>query len=172
MLLLQIIATMISTAKLERNNLPFTIENIPKGEFNWNIYEITPPCYVINICILYRLYFKQHDFLKEKVIGYPHANFHHATTFGCRNIAFQIWQWIFIWWYAFVIRSDNMSDKIAYNNTVTSQWARWRFKSPASWLFAQPFIQVQIKENIKAPRHWPLRGEFTGDQWIPCTKGQ
>ena len=29
-----------------------------------------------------------------------------------------------------------------------------------------------IKENIKAPRHWPLCGELIGDQWIPCTKGQ
>ena len=28
------------------------------------------------------------------------------------------------------------------------------------------------KENIKAPRHWPLWGEFTGDQRIPRTKGQ
>ena len=27
------------------------------------------------------------------------------------------------------------------------------------------------QENIKAPRHWPLWGEFTGDQWIPRTKG-
>ena len=34
------------------------------------------------------------------------------------------------------------------------------------------FIQVQIKENIKAPRHCPLCGEFTGDRWIPRTKGQ
>ena len=25
----------------------------------------------------------------------------------------------------------------------------------------QPFIQVQIKENIKAPRHWTLWTEFT-----------
>ena len=25
----------------------------------------------------------------------------------------------------------------------------------------------QIKENIKAPRHWPLWGEFTSDRWIP-----
>ena len=47
MLLSQIIATMISTAKFERNNLLFTIEDILKGEFNWNMYEITPPCYVI-----------------------------------------------------------------------------------------------------------------------------
>ena len=35
-------------------------------------------------------------------------------------------------------------------------------------MFIQPFIQTQIKENIKAPRHWPLCGEFTGDQWIPA----
>ena len=32
--------------------------------------------------------------------------------------------------------------------------------------------QVQIKENIKAPRHWPLYGEFTGDRLIPGTKDQ
>ena len=25
---------------------------------------------------------------------------------------------------------------------------------------------------IKAPRHWPLCGEFTGPRWIPRTKGQ
>ena len=27
-------------------------------------------------------------------------------------------------------------------------------------------------QNIKAPRHKPLCGEFTGDRWIPHTKGQ
>ena len=51
--------------------------------------------------------------------------------------------------------------------TMMSLLAWWRLKSPASWLFTQPFIQAQIKENIEAPRHWPLCGEFTGDQWIP-----
>ena len=39
-------------------------------------------------------------------------------------------------------------------------------------LFTQSFIRTQIKENIKAPRHWPLCGEFTGDRWIPRTNGQ
>ena len=39
---------------------------------------------------------------------------------------------------------------------VTSYWAWWRLKPPASRLFTQPFVQVQIKENIKAPRHWPF----------------
>ena len=36
-------------------------------------------------------------------------------------------------------------------------------------IFTQPFIQTQIKENIKAPRHWPLCGE---SRWIPRTNGQ
>ena len=39
-------------------------------------------------------------------------------------------------------------------------------------LFTHLFAQAQIEENIKAPRHWPLWGEFTGHQWIPRTKGQ
>ena len=39
-------------------------------------------------------------------------------------------------------------------------------------LFAQSFVKAQIKENIKAPRHWPLCGKSTGDRSIPLTKGQ
>ena len=38
---------------------------------------------------------------------------------------------------------------------------RWRLKSPALLLFTQPFIRAQIKENIKAPRNWPLWGPAT-----------
>ena len=34
----------------------------------------------------------------------------------------------------------------------------------------RPFFQAQIKENIKAPRHWPLCGEFTGDRWSPVQR--
>ena len=42
----------------------------------------------------------------------------------------------------------------------------------ASQITGVSIVQAQVKENIKAPRHWPLRGEFTDDRWIPCTKGQ
>ena len=56
--------------------------------------------------------------------------------------------------------------------TMTTTWARWRLKSPASRLFTQPFIQPQILEKIKALRHWSLCGEFTGDRCIPRTKDQ
>ena len=38
--------------------------------------------------------------------------------------------------------------------------------------FLNRLFKAQIKENIKAPRHWPSWGEFTGDRWIPHTKGQ
>ena len=54
---------------------------------------------------------------------------------------------------------------IHYNDIIMSAMAS---KSPVSRLFTQPFIQAQIKENTKAPRHWPLCEEFTGDRWIPA----
>ena len=38
-----------------------------------------------------------------------------------------------------------------------------RLKPLASRLVTQAFIQAYINENIKAPRHWPLWGEFTGE---------
>ena len=31
-------------------------------------------------------------------------------------------------------------------------------------------VYSDAEENIKAPRHWPLCGEFTRDQWIPPHK--
>ena len=39
-----------------------------------------------------------------------------------------------------------------------------------SRLFAQAFIHALIKENIKAPRHWPLWGEFTGTGEFPIQR--
>ena len=53
---------------------------------------------------------------------------------------------------------------------LTSYWAGQRLKSPAWRLSIQPFIQTQIKENIKAPPHWPLCGEFTGTGDFPAQK--
>ena len=46
--------------------------------------------------------------------------------------------------YIFAILNGNIFIK------VTSSWARLRLKSPALWLFTQPIIQAQIKENIKS----------------------
>ena len=53
----------------------------------------------------------------------------------------------------------------------TLQWRHnERLKSPTSAVFAQLLVQAQIKENVKALRHWPLCGEFIGDRRIPRTK--
>ena len=48
------------------------------------------------------------------------------------------------------------SHHLTWNITVMLKWARWHLKSPASRLLSQPFAQAQIKENIKATRHWPF----------------
>ena len=53
---------------------------------------------------------------------------------------------------------------------VTSLWAQWHLISPASQLFAWPFVAAEIKENIEAPHHWPLWGESTGHRWIPLKR--
>ena len=64
------------------------------------------------------------------------------------------------------------------NDVIMSAMAS---QSPASRLFTQPFIQAEIKENIKGPRHWPLWGGGGGGgggrgvhRWPvnPPTKGQ
>ena len=55
-----------------------------------------------------------------------------------------------------------MSMENHYNEVIMS--------AIASQTPAPRFIQAQIIENIKAPRHWPLWRDFTGDRWIPLTK--
>ena len=55
--------------------------------------------------------------------------------------------------------SDVIMSKMASQITVVS-------------IIFQPFVEEQIKENIKALHRWPLWGESTGYRWIPLTKGQ
>ena len=57
-------------------------------------------------------------------------------------------------------RRKNRGNAINIHITLTSWWERWRIESTVSPLFTQPFIQARIKINIKAPRYWPLCGEF------------
>ena len=55
------------------------------------------------------------------------------------------------------------------NNKISGNPLLWRHNGrdgvsnhqPHDCLFTQACIQTQIKENIKAPRHWPFCGEFT-----------
>ena len=43
----------------------------------------------------------------------------------------------------------------------------WLYQNAIKTLFILSYLI-----NIKDPRHWPLCGKFTGDRWIPRTKGQ
>ena len=80
------------------------------------------------------------------------------------------------WSHNLIVRSHGVSNtrglRLEFPKfiTATPYWERWRLKSPASRLSAQPFDQAQIKEHIKAPRHLPLWGESIGNRSIPITK--
>ena len=63
-------------------------------------------------------------------------------------------------------KKRNMLSMSQYSDVIMGA----SLKSPASRLFTKPFVQAQIKENIKAPRLWPLWGEFTANRWIPFTR--
>ena len=86
----------------------------------------------------------------------------------------------------------NPSNWYTYHSTYSSRWFQWHCgdcvlgwslqwrhngndgvsnHQPRDCLLSDLF-KAQIKENIKAPRHWPLWREFTIDRWIPHTKGQ
>ena len=67
------------------------------------------------------------------------------------------------WWIPHTCRDVLFDVQLAYHYS-DSKWARWRLKSPTYRLFAQPFVQAQIKESIKAPCHWPFWGESTDDK--------
>ena len=67
------------------------------------------------------------------------------------------------------------------NEKMSHKWftLQWRHNERDCFLYHQPcdclpnrIFKAQIKENIKAPRHCPLWGEFTGDRWILPQKGQ
>ena len=47
-----------------------------------------------------------------------------------------------------------------YNNGIMSAMAS---QITSLTMFTQAFIQAQIKKKLKAPRHWPLWGEFTSN---------
>ena len=50
---------------------------------------------------------------------------------------------------AYSAKPDVPGGKPHLSITMTSWWPRWCLKSPVSRFFAQPFVQAQIRENIK-----------------------
>ena len=68
-----------------------------------------------------------------------------------------------MWWHY------NLEHIIHYSDVIMSMMAS---QITSLTIVYSVVVQAQIKEDIKAPRQWPLCGEFTGHRWIPRTKGQ
>ena len=66
---------------------------------------------------------------------------------------------------------DRHFDRINFVTFGPCDWVEFeiRFINSPIWLVVG-FVQAQIKEIIKALRHWPLWGEFNGDWWIPSQR--
>ena len=65
--------------------------------------------------------------------------------------------------------ADRRNGRFHYNDVIMSAIAS---QITGVSIVAQLLAEAQVRRNIKAPSHLPLCGEFTGDRWIPRTKGQ
>ena len=59
-----------------------------------------------------------------------------------------------------VTHNVHLTSLIHYNDVIMGTMAS---QIPSLTIVYSTVIQAQIKENIKAPRHWPLCREFTGE---------
>ena len=78
-----------------------------------------------------------------------------------------------VWFRLFFIHPSALHSAVCLS--VSLQWCHNERGSVSNYqrlFFAQLPVQARIKGNIKAPRHWPLCGEFTGDRGIPRTNIQ
>ena len=106
-----------------------------------------PQCDQFGICPFFCL----HEYLANKYI---------LTSVNQIVVDFKIWAKQICWCRSLLI----LLQALYYNDVIMS--------AMASQITSITIVQAQNKENTKAPRHWPLCGEFTGDRWIPRTNGQ
>ena len=62
--------------------------------------------------------------------------------------------------------------QLVHSHCSDVKWVSRHLNSPASGRLVQEFVQTNIKINIKTPDNWPFVREYTGDGWVPLTKGQ
>ena len=70
------------------------------------------------------------------------------------------------WWLGVSAHKGPVAGKAHYSDVIMGAMAS---KSQASWVFTQPFVQAQIKENIRAQRHCPLWPVNSPYKW-PVTR--
>ena len=95
----------------------------------------------------------------------------------CEKVyAFNHWE-MWLWFHMCKFTAQRLNGSLRILATFTLQWHHNGHDGvsnhqPLHCVLNRLFIRAKIKENIKAPRHWPLCGEFTGGRWIPRTNGQ
>ena len=81
----------------------------------------------------------------------------------CCNIYHDISNWL-------TCHYDIFTPLVKHYSTVIMSTMVSQFTSV--WIVCLTVRSGADKKNIKALRHWPLCGEYTGHRWIPRTKGQ
>ena len=103
----------------------------------------------------------------------PRFSRYTRSTYGVRKTTSATQMDVRTW-----IKCHPRPDKWSSEYTKNAWTLQWRHKEAMASqmtvfpLNAQRLVRLQLKGNIKAPRHWTLYREFTCDQWIPRTKGQ
>ena len=99
-------------------------------------------------------------------------HYYHFRDKTLRNILFLFHHSVFLD-NAFLISFKSVTCLLFYISL------QWRYNGRNSVPNRQPYdcflnrlFRRRSNKNIKAPRHWPLCREFTGDRWIPRTNGQ
>ena len=107
----------------------------------------------------------------------PMAFYHHAYLYPYRFIEEGEWC-------GWVIRRHQSDFIKVYSRFEQPWWCAWKKGKTLQWChnecdgvsnyrphdcLLKHVFKAKIKANIKAPRYWPLCGEFTGDRWIPHT---
>ena len=110
--------------------------------------------------------------LRGESIGYRWFPSHRA-----RNA--ESWCLLCCWCYQVIKQT---SDLQVIWETKTSMWRQCHNSDVIMGTMASQITSLTIvystvysvadQENIKAPRHWPLWGEFSVDRWIPRTNDQ
>ena len=67
-----------------------------------------------------------------------------------------------------IFETENVWPRLHYNDVIMSAMAS---QITSLTIVYSTVYSGADQTSIKAPRHWPLQGEFTGDRWISRTKG-
>ena len=104
---------------------------------------------------------------------------YHAVLSGVQPLTYLVWipKKTVTGWFSSQWATNVDSVSMSWHNYGYS--LQWRHNGCNGVSHNQPhdcllnrLYRRRSKKNIKAPRHWPLCGEFTGDRWIPRTNGQ